>query len=147
MSELASTRDSLALQQTYLRVRRETENLAASLSAEDQTVQSMDDASPIKWHLAHTAWFFEALVLQRWLPAYRPFDERFNYLFNSYYEGLGPRHPRPSRYLLTRPSVEEVLGNRRHVVVAIPAFLLEMPAGEYFGPLLALGLNHQHTHQ
>jgi hypothetical protein len=82
--------------------------LAAPLSAEDQCIQSMPDASPTKWHLAHTTWFFETVLLQPHAEGYQPFDVRFHYLFNSYYEALGPRHPRPQRGLLTRPSVDEV---------------------------------------
>ena len=80
----------------YQRVRRETEALAAPLSAEDQTVQSMPDASPTKWHRAHTTWFFETFVLQPNAPGYRVFDPAFGYVFNSYYEAVGPRHPRRS---------------------------------------------------
>ncbi len=86
-------------------VRRHSLALAATLTAEDQCVQSMPDASPTKWHLAHTTWFFEALLLAPHAPGYRPYDERFGRLFNSYYESLGPRHPRPQRGLLTRPSI------------------------------------------
>ncbi|REM27291.1 ergothioneine biosynthesis protein EgtB, partial [Mycobacterium tuberculosis] len=76
--------------------------------AEDQCIQSMPDASPTKWHLAHTTWFFESVLLQPHAGGYQPFDPRFLYLFNSYYEALGPRHPRPQRGLLTRPSLDEV---------------------------------------
>ncbi len=82
--------------------RRERE-LAANLTPEDQTIQSMPDASPTKWHLAHTTWFFETFLLSRRDPAYRPFDPAFAYLFNSYYEAVGPRHPRPQRGLLIAP--------------------------------------------
>ena len=88
------------------------------LSPEDQTVQSMPDASPTKWHLAHTTWFFETFVLRPHLPAYRPFDPAYEYLFNSYYEAVGPRHPRPQRGMITRPGVEEILAYRRHVTEA-----------------------------
>ena len=86
--------------------------IAKPLSPEDQAVQAMDDASPTKWHLAHTSWFFEELVLRRYLPGYRVFNESFAYCFNSYYESLGPRHPRPRRGLLTRPSCEEIRAYR-----------------------------------
>src|SRR6266540_4115168 len=89
--------------------------LAAPLSAEDQQVQPMPDASPTKWHLAHTTWFFETLVLAPNLRGYRPFDPRFAFLFNSYYESLGDRFERPRRGLLTRPSLDEVRAYRRHV--------------------------------
>ena len=90
----------------FLDVRTCTEQLAEPLSAEDQTVQSMPDASPTKWHLAHTTWFFETFVLRPHAPGYRVFDPAYEYLFNSYYEAVGPRHPRPQRGMLTRPGVE-----------------------------------------
>ncbi|MDB5858324.1 MAG: hypothetical protein JWQ76_2013, partial [Ramlibacter sp.] len=99
-------RDALAARHAEVRAR--SLELAAPLSAEDQCVQSMPDASPTKWHLAHTSWFFEAVVLVPHAPGYRPFDARYFHLFNSYYESLGPRHPRPQRGLLTRPALEEV---------------------------------------
>src|SRR6185369_3566169 len=92
----------------YGEVRSHSLSLAAPLSAEDQCIQSMPDASPTKWHLAHTSWFFEAVVLAPHAPGYEPFDARFFHLFNSYYESLGPRHPRPRRGLLTRPALAEV---------------------------------------
>ena len=87
----------------YRAIRAHTEHLAAALTDEDQCVQSMPDASPAKWHRAHTTWFFEEFVLRRIVPGYEAFDPAFRYLFNSYYEAVGPRHPRPSRGLLTRP--------------------------------------------
>ncbi len=89
--------------------------LAAPLSDEDQVVQAMDDASPTKWHLAHTTWFFEAFLLKRFLAGYRVFDERFEYCFNSYYESVGARQPRAKRGLLTRPSAQEVRDYRAFV--------------------------------
>ena len=94
--------------------RRLSCELAAPLSDEDQVVQAMDDASPTKWHLAHTTWFFEAFLLKRFLPGYRMFDERFEYCFNSYYESVGARQPRAKRGLLTRPSAQEVRDYREH---------------------------------
>ena len=99
----------------FLSVRNVTEHLAAPLSAEDQTVQSMPDASPTKWHLAHTTWFFETFLLRPYARDYRVFDPAYEYLFNSYYEAVGPRHPRPQRGMITRPGVEEILAYRRHV--------------------------------
>ena len=87
-------------------VRRNSEALAANLTPEDQSIQSMPDASPTKWHLAHTTWFFETFLLQRFDPGYCAFDPAFAYLFNSYYEAAGPRHPRPERGLLSRPTVD-----------------------------------------
>ena len=99
----------------YRAVRARTIALADPLSAEDQLVQSMPDASPTKWHLAHTTWFFETFVLAPHAPDYRPFDARFAFLFNSYYETVGAHLARESRGLLSRPSLAEVLAYRRHV--------------------------------
>jgi ergothioneine biosynthesis protein EgtB len=150
MSETARTRnDGAALREAYIHVRRETERLAAPLSPEDQMVQSMDDASPTKWHLAHTTWFFESLILRRWLATYQPISERYDYLFNSYYESLGPRHPRSARGLLTRPSVDEVLAYRHHVDNGIEKLLDNVPSGTQpeLVALLTLGLNHEQQHQ
>ena len=103
----------------YAAVRRRSLALAEPLSAEDQCVQSMPDASPTKWHLAHTSWFFETVVLLPNARGYRVFDERYSLLFNSYYESLGPRHPRPQRGLLTRPSLTEVHAYRAAVDAAV----------------------------
>src|ERR1700681_14441 len=99
----------------YLRLRRRTEMLVAPLDPEDMVVQSMPDASPVKWHLAHTTWFFETFLLSARLPGYRQFDPSFGYLFNSYYEALGPRQPRPQRGLVTRPAISSVLAYRQDV--------------------------------
>jgi ergothioneine biosynthesis protein EgtB len=123
--------------------------LAAPLSAEDQCLQSMPEASPTKWHLAHTSWFFEALVLVPHAPGYTPYDPRFHYLFNSYYEALGPRHPRPQRGLLSRPAVNEVLAFRRHVDEALQGFFADADESAWAAaePLLTLGLHHEQQHQ
>ena len=99
----------------YEQVRAQTERLAQPLSAEDCALQSMPDASPVKWHLAHTTWFFETFVLERALPGYRPFSPQFRVLFNSYYVAVGPRHPRSERGMLSRPPLDEVRAYRRHV--------------------------------
>src|SRR5690349_24989384 len=99
--------DSLA--QAFCAVRSHSEALAAPLTAEDCAVQSMPDASPVKWHLAHTTWFFETFVLERQDPRRTPFHPAFRVLFNSYYHAVGERHPRPQRGLLSRPSLQEVL--------------------------------------
>ena len=104
----------------YRAVRRDTERLAAPLSAEDQTIQSMPDASPTKWHRAHMTWFFETFLLIPHLPGYRVFDSAFGYIFNSYYVAVGPRHPRPSRGLLSRPGVEAVSAYRRARIYCRP---------------------------
>src|SRR6188472_3926741 len=107
----------------YCAVRGETEKRSARLSPEDQVVQSMPDASPVKWHRAHTAWFFETFLLTPFLPGYRAFDPAFAYLFNSYYEAVGPRQPRPLRGLITRPSADEVGAYRAHVDAAMTRLL------------------------
>ncbi|APW37887.1 sulfatase maturase [Rhodoferax koreense] len=133
----------------YAEVRARSLALAAPLSAEDQCVQSMPDASPTKWHLAHTTWFFEAMVLVPHARDYRPFDARFFYLFNSYYEALGPRHPRAMRGLLTRPSVDEVLAYRAHVDAAMLGFMRGCGEDRQAAvlPLITLGLHHEQQHQ
>ncbi len=130
-------------------VRAWTRALAEPLSAEDQGAQSMPDASPTKWHLAHSSWFFEAVVLQPLAPGYRPFDARYGSLFNSYYESLGPRHPRPQRGLLTRPALAEVLAYRAHVDAALMRLAHEADDAcwQRAAPLLELGAQHEQQHQ
>ncbi|MCR6476781.1 ergothioneine biosynthesis protein EgtB [Variovorax sp. ZS18.2.2] len=144
------TQAASTLRDRFRDVRATSLALAAPLSAEDQCIQSMPDASPTKWHLAHTTWFFETVLLQPHAEGYQPFDTRFHYLFNSYYEALGPRHPRPQRGLLTRPSVDEVHAYRRHVDEAVLA-LLEGGVDEQdwaaIEPIVTLGLNHEQQHQ
>ncbi|WP_428391787.1 ergothioneine biosynthesis protein EgtB [Lichenicoccus sp.] len=127
-------------------VRNHTEYLAIGLSAEDQCVQSMPDASPAKWHRAHTTWFFEQFVLTQNLQDYRPFDDAFGYLFNSYYDTVGPRHPRPMRGLLTRPSAAHVSAYRAHVDAALTRLLTPGVAPE-LAELVTLGLHHEQQHQ
>jgi ergothioneine biosynthesis protein EgtB len=138
-----------ALLQRFAEVRAHSLALAAPLSAEDQAVQSMPDASPTKWHLAHTSWFFEAVVLQAHWPGYAAFDARFFHLFNSYYESLGPRHPRPQRGMLTRPTLAEVQAYRAHVDAAFERFVAEADAAAWSAaaPLAELGLHHEQQHQ
>ncbi len=130
-------------------VRRDSEALAANLTPEDQSVQSMADASPTKWHLAHTTWFFETFILGRFDPGYRVFDPAFAYLFNSYYEAAGPRHPRPQRGLLSRPTVDIVGAYRDHVGAAMGRFIerAAQPAWQEAAPLVELGLHHEQQHQ
>lgn len=138
-----------AVGRRYSEVRTRTLALAAPLSVEDQCVQSMPQASPTKWHLAHTSWFFEAVVLRTHLRDYRAFDPRFFYLFNSYYESLGPRHPRPQRGLLTRPSLDQVQDYRRHVDKAMHQFFLDCD-DEVWNTVqsaVVLGLHHEQQHQ
>ena len=130
-------------------VRGETERRAAHLSPEDQIVQSMADASPAKWHRAHTTWFFETFVLKAHAADYREFDERFGFLFNSYYVAAGPRHAQPERGLITRPNVEEVAAYRAHVDAAVDR-LLESADAETLGkigPIIEIGLHHEQQHQ
>lgn len=133
------------LSSRFRHVRAATEALAAELTDEDQCVQSMPDASPAKWHRAHTTWFFEQFVLSPHVPDYRVFDPAFCFLFNSYYEAVGPRHPRPSRGLLTRPSAAQVTQYRRHVDEAL------RPAIAHLSPqiraVVDLGLHHEQQHQ
>jgi ergothioneine biosynthesis protein EgtB len=135
-----------ALERRYREVRAATVALALPLSDADATVQSMPDASPAKWHLAHTTWFFESMVLTTDSANYRAFDERFNFLFNSYYESVGDRQPRPLRGLLTRPTLAEVLAYRDYVDSAIARLLQTMPA-ERVLQVIELGCHHEQQHQ
>ena len=133
------------LAERYRAVRGHTERLAAALTDEDQCVQSMPDASPAKWHRAHTTWFFEEFVLRPHLADYVPFDPAFRFLFNSYYETVGERHPRPARGLITRPGAREVGAYRRHVDEAASRLLaVQEPA---VAELVELGLQHEQQHQ
>jgi ergothioneine biosynthesis protein EgtB len=134
--------------QRFYEIRSATEQLVESLSDEDCVVQSMPDASPAKWHIAHTSWFFETFILTRFLPGYRPFHPSFRTLFNSYYNGVGDKHPRPERGLITRPGLADVRAYRHHVDERMVA-LLESPRADdpTLGALLDLGLNHEQQHQ
>ena len=130
-------------------VRGESLALAAPLTAEDQQVQSMPDVSPTKWHLAHVTWFFETFLLAPGLHGYEPFDPAFGFLFNSYYEAVGERHPRPQRGLLSRPPLEQVMAYRAHVDAAMERLIAEASEADWLKlePLLELGLNHEQQHQ
>jgi ergothioneine biosynthesis protein EgtB len=130
----------------YQSVRETSQSLAARLSDADATVQSMPDASPAKWHLAHTTWFFETIVLLAFYPGYRVFNEKFNFLFNSYYNSIGARHPRPKRGLLTRPSLDEIYDYRAHVDKAV-ARLIEKRVSPQARELIELGCHHEQQHQ
>jgi ergothioneine biosynthesis protein EgtB len=145
MATQAETGPAEALPARYRRIRATSEAIAAPLSDADATIQPMPDASPAKWHLAHPAWFFETFVLRDHAAGYRVFDERWAYLFNSYYEGEGERHPRARRGMLSRPSLDEVRAYRRHIdqalLAALPALGAEALA------LVELGLNHEEQHQ
>jgi ergothioneine biosynthesis protein EgtB len=141
--------DPVHLADRFRAVRRATERLCEPLAPEDCILQSMPDASPVKWHLAHTTWFFETFVLAPAEAGYRPFDPQYNFLFNSYYEAVGPRHPRPRRGMVSRPSVDEVVRYRRAVDERVER-LLATAAGERFRtvePVLTLGLHHEQQHQ
>jgi len=135
------------LAERYPSVRGATEALAEGLSAEDCALQSMPDASPVKWHLAHTTWFFETFLLERYRPGHRPFHPAFRYLFNSYYNGVGEQFARPQRGMLSRPALSEVLAYRAHVDERMRALLDggALPV-EALG-LVELGLHHEQQHQ
>jgi ergothioneine biosynthesis protein EgtB len=130
-------------------VRAETERRAAPLSPEDQQIQSMEDASPTKWHRAHVTWFFEQFLLAEHLPGYAIHDQRLHYLFNSYYVAAGPRQPRTQRGLITRPTCDEVAAYRAHVDRAVEALLGEASEGKLAEilPILEIGLFHEQQHQ
>ena len=130
----------------FLRVRRLTDLLASRLSAEDQIPQSMTAASPAAWHRAHTTWFFEEFVLGR-VPGYSSPEPVFRFLFNSYYEAVGPRQPRPERGLITRPSVAEIADFRARVDEAVVAALEAGDVDERGLELLELGCHHEQQHQ
>jgi len=134
---------------SFLRVRGETERRAARLSTEDQIVQSMADASPTKWHRAHVTWFFETFLLKPHLQGHAIFDERFPFLFNSYYVAAGPRHARPQRGLITRPNADDVTAYRAHVDAAVTRLIetvAEADAPRVF-EILEIGLHHEQQHQ
>src|SRR5437763_6688952 len=131
----------------YASIRAETERLAEPLSAEDQCVQSMADASPTKWHRAHTTWFFETFVLLAHVPGYHPYDCDYGYLFNSYYEAVGERHARDRRGLLTRPSAEDIGAYRRHVDRSMCDLLAASNLDDGLRSMAELGLQHEQQHQ
>src|SRR6266852_3759006 len=144
---------SQALRRTWCEafrgVRAETERRASFLSPEDQVIQSMPDASPAKWHRAHTTWFFEQFLLVPHVAGYRVFDERFAYLFNSYYVAAGPRHARPRRGLITRPDCERVAAYRAHVDAAVERLIAGTAESDLADVvrILEIGLNHEQQHQ
>src|SRR4029077_17944408 len=138
--------DSDQLFQRLIATRRLSTELARPLSDEDQVVQANDDASPTKWHLAHTTWFFEAFVLKSFLEGYQLFDERFEYCFNSYYESVGARQPWGKRGVLTGRSADEVRAYREHVDAALER-LCEHGVEPRAAELIELGINHEQQHQ
>jgi ergothioneine biosynthesis protein EgtB len=142
-------RDKSLLIDRYATVRRHTEALVQGLSEADCQAQSMPDASPLKWHLAHVSWFFETFVLQAHTPGFEPFDPAFRTLFNSYYHAVGARHPRPERGLITRPGLARVMAYRQHVDAQLQRLLATADAAllATLAPLLELGLHHEQQHQ
>lgn len=139
-----------SLYKRFQDVRRFTAELCAPLIPEDFVLQSMPDASPTRWHLAHTTWFFETFFLPQAMPSYRPYHPHYNYLFNSYYHGAGPQFSRPQRGLLSRPSVSEVFAYRDYVDWQMNVFLQEAGGGEIdsdLATILELGLHHEQQHQ
>ena len=141
----SAPRGSLA--RLYRDVRAHTEALVAPLSAEDCALQSMPDASPAKWHLAHTTWFFETLVIEPRVPGYRVFDPAYRVLFNSYYEAVGERPPRTERGMLSRPGLATILAYRAHVDRAIGHCLEAAGSDRAVAGLIELGINHEQQHQ
>jgi ergothioneine biosynthesis protein EgtB len=146
-----SSNDDLfaSLRQRFTRVREGSEALAARLAPEDQVVQSMPDCSPTKWHLAHVSWFFETFLLLPHLPGYEPKHPQFAYLFNSYYEAAGARHPRFQRGLITRPTVAEVADYRAYVTEAMTRLLgsADDATRDVIAPIVEIGINHEEQHQ
>jgi len=137
---------SAALENLYRSVRGQTQVLCEPLETDDYMLQSMPEASPAKWHLAHTTWFFETFVLADYARHYRPFDPRFSFLFNSYYEAVGERWPRPQRGLLSRPTVGEVFRYRAHIDEAVYE-LMAYPMDPEAANRILLGLHHEQQHQ
>ena len=142
MATQTSPRPEPSLSDRYRAVRALSLDITAPLSDADATIQPMPDASPAKWHLAHTTWFFETFLLRDHVPGYRAFDEGWAYLFNSYYEGEGERHARPRRGMLSRPSLDEIRRYRAHVDAALCDSIDALPAD-----LIELGVNHEQQHQ
>ena len=136
-----------ALRTAFARVRAATVAMTEGLSPEDCLLQSMPDASPVKWHLAHITWFFETFVLEPSDPAYVPVDPAYRVLFNSYYVGVGARHPRAERGLVSRPSHEQVLAYRRAIDARVDALLASRPLPDATLDIIELGLHHEQQHQ
>jgi ergothioneine biosynthesis protein EgtB len=147
ISDSGSPAQNLA--ETFLAVRNETERRAGPLTAEDQLIQSMPDASPAKWHRAHTTWFFEQFLLGEHCRGYKPFHPDYAFLFNSYYVSAGPRHARHQRGHLTRPGADEITAYRAHVDAATVKFFHEAPDDMLaaIAPLVEVGLHHEQQHQ
>lgn len=152
MSSPPQTDVTTVIASRYAAIRARTVQLATPLSAEDCCAQSMPDASPVKWHLAHTTWFFETFLLEKFEPAFQPFQAEFRVLFNSYYNGIGDKHPRVQRGLLTRPSLAEVLAYRHNVDERMQVLIAHLgnnkgASDETARSLITLGLHHEQQHQ
>ena len=136
------------LAELFAAVRARSLAIAKPLSAEDCVVQSMPDASPVKWHLAHTTWFFETFILEKFEPGFKPFNAQFRVLFNSYYNAVGDKHPRPERGMLTRPALDEVIAYRADVDARLRDLLHgKVGAPAAIAQLVTLGINHEEQHQ
>ncbi|MEH6404212.1 MAG: ergothioneine biosynthesis protein EgtB [Sneathiella sp.] len=144
-SDISARRDEIGT--LYKNTRDRSLSLTSSLSDADTTVQSMPDASPAKWHLGHTTWFFETLVLIPYFPSYVPFDNSYHFLFNSYYESLGPRQPRPKRGMLTRPDLSKICDYRRYVDQHLDQLTSQDTCPSAAIPLIELGIHHELQHQ
>jgi ergothioneine biosynthesis protein EgtB len=144
---LPATASIPSLAHTFDRVRATTQQLCEPLEVEDWVVQSMPDASPAKWHLAHTSWFFEQFILKAQVRDYQSTHPQYDYLFNSYYQGVGPMHERPQRGLLTRPTVAEVMAYRAHVDAHMRELLATRSDDAQIAALTTLGINHEQQHQ
>lgn len=142
----ASRRDFLDV---FCSVRKNSNAICSPLETEDYVIQTMDDVSPPKWHLAHTTWFFETFLLEPHLAGYESFRPQYGFLFNSYYEAVGERHPRPRRGLLSRPTVKEVYDYRTHVDRRMGQLIEQADDALWhrIGPLVDLGINHEEQHQ
>ena len=148
--EPPTVHDSLAkLLDSYRQVRALSHELCSTLEPEDCVVQTMDDVSPTKWHLAHTSWFFETFLLVPHLKGYTRLDERYEFLFNSYYNSVGDQYYRPHRGLLSRPTVKDVYEYRRYVDEHMGELLAggDSSLAEKIGPVVDIGLNHEQQHQ
>lgn len=141
--------ERLTLKQFYGKVRKTSAALCHPLQTEDYVVQPIDDVSPPKWHLGHTTWFFETVILQEFAPNYRPFHELYNYVFNSYYESFGKRIERPRRGTHSRPTVKEIFSYRAAIDERMIELFEKLPESrwEEFAKLVVLGLNHEQQHQ
>ncbi|MEW4487149.1 ergothioneine biosynthesis protein EgtB [Thalassoglobus sp. JC818] len=141
-----STKTIASLLDRLMAVRQFSAKIVDPLETEDFVIQTMPDVSPTKWHLAHTTWFFEQFILKPSMPGYRVFHPQFSFLFNSYYNAVGERHPRMQRGVLSRPTVREVLEYRTYVDQALEDFLQQPPSNEV-GDLIEIGINHEQQHQ